>query len=131
VKVFYGAGLNENQYPHPSEAASGSYNFDLRKDSSYLFPRVPFDVLATATNGADGRGLLQLIKRDDTETTLVQAGDTVYKWDGATTFTSKATLVTAVSQLRDTYWSLGDYLVITDLQKHTPVQSGMGLHFRP
>jgi hypothetical protein len=129
VKVFYGAGLNENQYPHPSEAASGSYNFDLRKDSSYLFPRVPFDVLATATNGADGRGLLQLIKRDDTETTLVQAGDTVYKWDGATTFTSKATLVTAVSQLRDTYWSLGDYLVITDLQKHTPVSKWDGTTF--
>ena len=129
MKVFYGAGLNENQYPHPSEAASGSYNFDLKKDSSYLFPRLPFDVLATATNGGDIRGLLQLIKRDDTETTLVQAGDTVYKWDGAATFSSVTTLVTSVSQLRDVYWSLGDYLVVTDLQKHTPVSKWDGATF--
>src|SRR5678815_4464036 len=95
MKIFYGAGLNENQYPNVNEAASGSYNFDLKKDSSYLFPRMPFDKLGTATNGADSRGFLQLIKRDDTETTLVQAGNTVYQWDGSTTFTSKATLNTA------------------------------------
>lgn len=129
MKVFYGAGLNENQFPNVNEAASGSYNFDLKKDSSFLFPRMPFDKLGTATNGADGRGLLQLIKRDDTETTLVQAGNTVYQWDGSTTFTSKSTLNTAVSQLRDTYWSLGDYLVITDLQKHTPVSKWDGTTF--
>lgn len=129
MKVFYGAGLNENQFPNVNEAASGSYNFDLKKDSSFLFPRMPFDKLGTATNGADGRGLLQLIKRDDTETTLVQAGDTVYQWDGGGVFTSKATLTTAVSQLRDTYWSLGDYLVITDLQKQTPISKWDGTTF--
>ncbi len=129
MKISYGAGLNENQFPSVSEAAAGSYNFDLKKDSSYLFPRMPFDKLGTATNGADVRGLLQLIKRDDSETTLVQAGNTVYLWNGSSSFTSKATLVTAVSQLRDTYWSLGDYSVITDLQKHTPVSKWDGSTF--
>lgn len=120
MKIFFGAGLNENQYPNVSEAGAGSYNFDLQKDSSYLFPRKPFDLMATATNNADIRGFLQLIKRDDTETTLVQSGNTVYKWDGGTTFSSVAT-VTSVAQLRDVYWSLGDYIVTTDLQKMEPV----------
>lgn len=126
MKIFYGAGLNENQFPHPGEAATGSYNFDLKKDSSYLFPRMPFDKLGTATNGGDIRGILQLIKRDDTETTLIQSGSEVYLWDGGATFTSKTTLNTAVSKLRDTFWPLGDYLVITDLNKHTPVSKWDG-----
>lgn len=129
MRVFYGAGLNENQHPNPAEAAIGSYNFDLKKDSSYLFPRMPFDSLGTATNGAAVRGLLQLIKRDNTETTLVQAGDTVYRWDGGTTYSSVTTLVTSVSQLRDTYWALNDYIVITDLAKHTPVSKWDGSAF--
>lgn len=128
MKCFYGAGLNENQHPHPAEAAAG-YNFDLKKDSTYLFPRMPFDTLGTATNGAAGRGLMQLIKRDDSETTLVQAGDTVYKWDGGTTFSNVATLVTSVSKLRDIYWSLNDYIIITDLAKHTPVSKWDGTSF--
>lgn len=128
MKIFYGAGLNENQYPHPAEAGTGSYNFDLKKDSSYLFPRMPFDLMATATGGGEIRGLLQLVKRDDSETTLVQAGGSVLKWDGASTFSSVAT-ITSVSQLRDTYWALGQYLVITDLQKHTPVSKWDGSTF--
>ena len=129
LKIFYGAGLNENQYPHPAEAAKGSYNFDLRKDSSFLFPRKPFDLLATADNGADARGLMQLVKRNDSETSLVQAGATVYKWDGGTTFSSVTTLVTSVCQLRDVYWSLGDYIVVTDLQKKQVVSKWDGTTF--
>lgn len=129
MKIFFGAGLNENQYPNVSEAGLGSYNFDLQKDSSYLFPRKPFDLLATATNGADIRGFLQLVKRNDTETTLVQAGNTVYKWDGGTTFSSVATLTTATSQLRDVYWSLGDYIICTDLQKEQVVSTWNGTTF--
>jgi hypothetical protein len=128
VKIFYGAGLNENQYPHPSEAAAGSYNFDLKKDSSYLHPRMPFDLLATATGGAEIKGMLQLIKRDDTETTLIQSGASLLKWDGATTFSSVAT-VTSVAKLRDTYWSLGDYLVVTDLSKRQVVSKWDGSTF--
>lgn len=129
MKIYYGAGLNENQYPHPAEAAKGSYNFDLRKDSSFHFPRKPFDVLGTADNGADVRGLIQLIKRDDSSTSLVQAGAVVYTWTGGSSFTSNTTLVTNVCQLRDVYWSLGDYLVITDLQKKQVVSKWDGTTF--
>jgi hypothetical protein len=128
LKVFYGAGLNENQYPHPSEAGSGSYNFDLRKDSSFLFPRKPFDLVSTATGTGSIMGLLQLEKRDGSCTTLVQRGATVSKWDGGTTYSSVAT-VTSVAQLRDVYWSLGDYIVITDLQKMQAVSKWDGTTF--
>lgn len=129
MKIFFGAGLNENQYPHPSEAAEGSYNFDLKKDSNFLTPRMPFDLLATATGGADVRGFLQLIKRDDSSTTLVQSGSDVSKWDGGSTFSSVTTLVTSVCQLRDVYWSLGDYLVVTDVQKKQVVSKWDGTTF--
>jgi hypothetical protein len=128
LRIFYGAGLNENQYPNPAEAASGSYNFDLRKDSSFLKPRPPFDLVATATGAGDIRGMLQLITRAGTVSTLIQSGANVYKWDGASAFSSVST-VTSVSQLRDVYWSLGDYLVVTDLQKHTPVSKWDGTTF--
>jgi hypothetical protein len=128
MRIFYGAGLNENQYPHPSEAAAGSYNFDLKKDSSYLFPRAPFDLLGTADGGAEIMGFLQLVKRDDTSTTLIQSGASVMKWDGAAAYSTVAT-VTSVSQLRDTYWSLSDYLVVTDLQKQTVVKKWDGTTF--
>lgn len=128
MKVFYGAGLNENQYPHVSEAASGSFNFDLRRDSSFLFPRKPFDLVSTASGTGSVMGMLQLVKRDDSCTTLVQRGGTVSKWDGGTVYSSVAS-ITSVSQLRDVYWSLNDYIVITDLQKSTPVSKWDGTTF--
>lgn len=129
MKLFYGAGINENQYPHPSEASAGSYNFDLQKDTNALRPRRPCDLKGTATNGGDIRGLLQLIKRDATQTTLAQAGAAVYKWDGGSTFSSVATLVTSTAQLRDVYWSLDDWIICTDLQLVQPVMNWDGTTF--
>lgn len=125
MKIFFGGGLNESQTPDISEAARGSYNFELSKDNYKLIPRGPFDLKGTTPNAAEVMGILQLVKRDDTQTTLVQAGDTVYKWDGASTFSSTGS-VDASSKLRDTYWSLDDYLVITDLQKLTVVKKWDG-----
>lgn len=128
MKVFFGGGLNEQQQPDINEAYKGSFNFDLKKDQNALIPRGPFDLEGTATNAGDIRGFLQLVKRDDSETTLVQAGSQVYLWNGSSTFTSKGSCA-ATSKLRDTYWSLGDYLVITDLQKLTPVSKWDGTTF--
>jgi hypothetical protein len=128
LKIFYGGGLNEQQQPDINEAYKGSFNFELKKDTNALIPRAPFDLKGTATNAGDIRGFLQLVKRDDTETTLVQAGNAVYLWDGASSFTSKGS-PSATSQLRGTYWSLGDYLVITDLKKLTPVSNWNGSTF--
>lgn len=129
MKLYFGGGLNEQQQPGIDEAFTGSFNFDLRKDRNALIPRSPFDLKGTATNGGDIRGLMQLVKRDDTQTTLVQAGTAIYRWDGASAFTSMGTASSASSQLRDTYWSLGDYLVVTDLQKLTVVSKWNGSTF--
>lgn len=127
LRILFGGGLNENQNPDLLEANSG-YNFELGMSQSKLIPRKPFDLKGTATNAGSINGILQLIKRDDTETTLVCADTTVYLWDGGSTFTSKGT-VTSGSKLRDTYWSLGDYMVITDISKTTVVKKWDGTTF--
>jgi hypothetical protein len=104
------------------------YNFELGIRQSKLVPRKPFDLKGTSTNTSQINGFLQLVKRDNSETTLVQSGDTVYLWDGGSTWTSKGT-VSSSSKLRDTYWSLGDYLVITDISKATVVKKWDGTTF--
>jgi hypothetical protein len=111
----------------PSECIEG-YNFDLNFSQTRFKPRAPFDLLGTATNAGSINGIIQLIKNDNTETTLVQSGDTVYLWDGTTGFTSKGT-VNGSSYLRGTTWSLGGYTVITDLAKLTVIKSWDGTTF--
>jgi hypothetical protein len=127
MRFFFPGGLNEQQTPSLFECIDG-YNFELGLKQSKLVPRKPFDLKGTATNAAAANGFLQLVKRDNTETTLSQHGDTVYLWDGAASFTSKGT-VASTSRLRDCYWSLGDYLVITDIAKATVVKKWDGTTF--
>lgn len=127
MKLYFAGGLNEQQTPNLFECGDG-YNFELGLRQSKLVPRKPFDLKGTATNGLAANGFLQLVKRDNTETTLVQAGDTVYLWDGASSFTSKGT-VSSSSRLRDCYWSLGDYSVVTDIAKSTVVKKWDGTTF--
>lgn len=97
---------------------------------NYLRPRAAFDHYATAPITTSAiTGFAQLIKRDATETTLVVNGTNVYNVSGtAPAFTSVGT-VTAGSKLRDTYWSLGDYLVLTDITKTTVVKKWDGTTF--
>lgn len=125
-RILFSGGLNENQNPNILEAKAG-YNFELGFAQTKFIPRLSFGLSSTATNAASINGFMQLVKRDNTETTLVCAGNTVYQWDGST-FTSRGS-VTAGSLLRDTYWSLGDYLVITDLTKTTVVKQWDGTTF--
>lgn len=124
----FGGGLN--QLDHESDAVSveeciEGENFLLNPMSRDYEPRPAFDLKGTATNGGVVRGIMQLVKRDNSETTLVQADEAVYEWDGASSFTPKTptstTPVTTSSQLRGTYWSLDELLVITDLTKASPV----------
>ena len=124
--MLFAGGLNENQNPNILEAQAG-YNFELGFSQTKYIPRAPFDLRGTATNALSINGLMQLVKRNNTETTLVCADTVVYLWNG-TTFTSVGT-VTSGSQPRDTYWSLGDYLVITDLRKTTVVKQWDGTTF--
>lgn len=127
MKLYYNGGLNEQQTPTLFECIEG-YNFELGLRQSKLVPRKPYDLKGTATNAGAIQGLMQLVKRSNSETTLVQAADTVYLWDGVSSFTNKGT-VSASSKLRDVYWSLGDYLVITDIEKATVVKKWDGTTF--
>ena len=126
AQLTFEGGINEMDVSSvkAGECTAG-YNFDLAYGQSAFRPRKPFDLLGTATNASEINGFIQLIKNDNTETTLAQAGDTVYLWDGASTFTSKGT-VNANSLLRGVTWSLGGYSVITDLAKLTPIKKWDG-----
>lgn len=120
-------GLNENQTPTPQECTEG-YNFELANNDNTFRNRQPFTKMGTATNGKNITGIMQLITRTNAETTLVCADDTVYQWDGASTFTSKAS-VTGTATFRDVTWALGDYLVITDIDLNNVVKKWDGTTF--
>ena len=129
AELTFEGGLNEQDVStvNPSECIEG-YNFELGMVNTHLNPRKPFDLLGTATNAAAINGFVQLIKNDDTETTLVQSGDTVYQWDGTTGFTSRGT-VNSASRLRGVTWDLGGYSVIVDTAKQTVVKKWDGTSF--
>lgn len=126
AELTFDGGINEQDVSlvKPQECTSG-YNFELSYRQSSYKPRKSFSLLGTATNTSSVNGIIQLIKNDNSETTLIQSGDTVYLWDGTTTFTSKGT-VNASSFLRGATWSLGGYTVITDLAKLTIVKQWDG-----
>ncbi len=131
MKITFEGGLNENgdQDIDPKECSAGK-NFELGLSINYLTPRPAFDHYATAPITTSAvTGFMQLVKRDDTETTLATVGDTVYQVSGASPVFSSVGTVTAGSKLRDTYWSLGDYLVITDITKTTVVKQWDGTTF--
>jgi hypothetical protein len=106
-------GLNENPDPDIGECTIG-YNFDIAVDQSWFIPRDPFDLKGTAPNAGIVTGIMQLVTRIGTQSTLVCAGTTIYLWDGGSTWTSKAS-VPSGSLLRDMFWPLGDYSLITDV----------------
>ena len=122
----FGGGLNEQDLTSvkPEECIEG-YNFELKLGDTHFRPRKPFDLIATDTSAGQINGFMQLIKQDGTETTLVQAGTRLLSWDGSTSFTSKAT-VEAASRLRGITWTLGDYTIITDMEKKEVVKNWDG-----
>lgn len=120
VVIRFGGGLHTRASPEDidaREAADGA-NFLLDLQNRDLRPRRPFDLIGTVPNGAEIRGGGSLLKSDGTVSTLVQAGNTVYEWNGLTTFTSKGT-VAATAKLRGHWrshnWNLDDELILTDL----------------
>jgi len=124
--ISFEGGLNEQDVSlvNVSECIAGS-NFELGSKNTHFNPRKPFDLLGTATNAGQINGFIQLIKNDNTSTTLVQANDTVYEWDGGSTFTSRGT-VSGSSKLRGVTWTLGGYSVIFDVTKNTVVKKWDG-----
>ena len=130
MRLTFDGGLNENDGAALNECQEG-YNFDLVFGDTNLKPRKALDLKGTSPLGGDIAGIMQLIKRDNTETTLVFDDDgvapTIYEWDGSSTFTSKRTanLITN-SKLRSTYYALDDVLASTDISKLTPIMAWDG-----
>lgn len=128
ILTFEG-GLNQQDISLVKQAECiDGYNFELDYINTHFNPRKPFDLKGTATNATSINGFVQLIKNDDTETTLVQSGDTVYQWDGNASFTSRGT-VSSSSRLRGASWELGGYSVIVDTAKATVVKKWDGSSF--
>lgn len=132
--LTFGRGLNARARTSDvagSECVQGQ-NYDLDLDFSGFSRRKPFDLSGTATNAERINGFAQLIKADDTVTTLVQAGAEVYSWDGASSFTSVGT-VDSGSRLRgprEHNFTLDDTVIITDLAKATVVKTWDGTDFK-
>lgn len=93
-RIKFGGGINSRADEadiDPAECADGE-NFDLDIDSNMFRRRGSVQRVATCPNGLAVRGLIQLVKSDGTRSVLVQAGGTIYEWDGtATGFTFVAT----------------------------------------
>jgi len=133
-KLTFGGGRNLQARVvdiDPSECTDGE-NFDLSLADSGWNRRKSFSLVGTATNAAEIRGFAQLVSEDGTISTLIQAGNTVYSWDGTTNFTSVGT-VNSSSRLRG-HWrtqnfELDGYVIITDLEKLSPVKKWTGSSF--
>jgi hypothetical protein len=131
VVINFGGGLHTRASTDdidPREAASGS-NFLLDLENRDLKPRPPFDLIGTVPNTSEIRGGGSLLQSDGTVSALFQAGDTVYEWDGVTTFTSRGT-VNASAKLRGHWrtntWALDDELLLTDLNLVETVKKWTG-----
>lgn len=126
ASLTFEGGINQQDVSlvNVAECIDG-YNFELGNKNTHKNPRKPFDLLGTATNASAINGFIQNITNAGSETTLVQAGDTVYAWDGTTGFTSKGS-VSASSRLRGVTWTLGGYSVIVDTAKQTVVKKWDG-----
>lgn len=107
-------------------------NFDLDGMNDEYRPRAPFDLVGTVPNGSEIRGFASLLKSDGTVSTLVQAGSTVYEWDGGSGFTAVGSC-SAGAKLRgrlEHNWQLSDKVLITDLTLTDPVKEWDGTTFQ-
>lgn len=128
--LTFGGGLNEQDDINvlADECVEGA-NFKLDRQGKSYQPREPFDLKGTATNGAETRGIMQLVKNDGTFTTLQQAGNTVYTVSSSFAYGALTPTVSSGSRLRGTRWALNDVLVISDLDLLTTVKSWDGSTF--
>ena len=120
ITIKFGGGLHTRASEDeidPREAKDGQ-NFLLDLENRELRNRPAFDLVGTAPNGQPIRGGGSLLKADGSVSFLIQAGDTVYDWDGLSTFTPKKNVLDT-SRLRGNWrtqnWTLDDKLILTDL----------------
>ena len=134
IVLTFGGGLNARKRiadVQIDECVESSINFDLDSQQKALNRRRPFDLVSTAPNGSEIRGFAQMIRRDGTVSTLVQAGGAVYSWNGDQTFVQVGT-VSAAARLRgprEHNFTLDEYVIITDLTKTEVVKQWDGTSF--
>jgi hypothetical protein len=133
--IKFGGGLHTRASEDeidPREAADGN-NFLLDLENRELKNRPPFDLIGQVPNAAEIRGGASLRKSDGTVSTLIQAGATVYKWNGGTSFTPVGT-VSSTAKLRGHHrshnWLLDNLVIITDLSLVEVVQIWDGTTFQ-
>lgn len=133
TRVRFGGGLATN--PSISDVdfreATDGENFDIQIDRYTLTRRQGFDYVATAPNGLQINGFVELIDQSADVTLLVQAGGDVYQWDGASSFTLVGTVSTN-SRLRgnrDSTDIVNDRVIVTDLNKQSVVKTWDGTTF--
>lgn len=116
----FGGGVNSRASEadiDETEAVAESKNFELDLSNKELKNRQGIDLVGTAPNASSINGYAQLKKVDGTITTLIQAGTTVYSWDGANDFVNVGS-VSAGTKLRGPLSAnslLDDKVIIGDL----------------
>ena len=133
VIVKFGGGLNTR--PPEDEIndreAAGGQNFLLDVKNSELRNRKPFDLVATAPNAGSILGGGSYVNSSGVVKAFIQAGDTVYDFDG-TAFDASPILdtVNANAQLRGHWrthsWTLDDKVLVTDLSLNEVVKEWDG-----
>jgi len=133
IVIKFGGGLS-TRAPEDEigerEAADGQ-NFLLDVQNAELVNRKPFDLVATAPNAGSINGGGSFRQSDGTVKAFIQAGDTVYEFDG-TSFDASPTLdaVNANAKLRGHWrthaWTLDDKVIITDLSLNEVVKDWDG-----
>lgn len=132
VELRFGAGRNTRASPdaiEPRECSEGK-NFILDPGNDEFRPRPAYDLVGTAPNGAQINGFVTLKKTDDTVSLLVQAGGTLYEWDGSN-FTNVGS-VDSTARLRgrmDAFWPITEKVIVTDLALAENVHSWNGTTF--
>lgn len=138
IRQRFGGGLNtrssEDEVSERESADEGK-NFRLDPVNFNLRPRRPFDLLATAPNEAEIRGMINLVKSDGTVKIGVQAGDKVYEYEnsGSGFNSTPVATVSAGAKLRgriEHNWALADKVIITDLTLTDEVAEWDGTTFQ-
>lgn len=134
IVLRFGGGLHSqaSEDAIDEQECSDGENFDLDGGNDELRPRKPFDLIGTVPNASEIRGGGSLLKSDGTVKTFIQAGSTVYEWDGDTGFTSIGSCSSG-AKLRgrlEHNWQLSDKVLITDLTLTDPVKEWNGTTFQ-
>ena len=119
LSLRFGGGLNTRASSDEIDEreCSDGQNFDLDLGNTQWRPRAPFDLAGTAPNAGRINGFAQLVAADGSISTIIQAGDTVYKLTDWDTWSSVGT-VSSSARLRGPrqhIWNLDDVVLVSDL----------------